>query len=148
VSFIFGRYVGHVKKVFESVEHKFAVPGHTCLGCDRDFGEIEQKTKETLTVCDPEPWHNLVELAKSKKPFKAVGMTQEKHFVSISQFTNIQNFRSKDVHGQPVHLHKAARITFSKAHARKMFVGYTNDMFETLQEVNVAKSGRESLKRK
>jgi hypothetical protein len=131
-----------VKKVFESVEHSFPLPGHTYLLCNRDdFGVVEWKTKEALAVYDPESWCNIVEPAKSKKPFKVVRMMQEKHSVSISQFTDILNFRSKDVHGQPVHLQKSTRIIqiFSREHPRKMFVGHTLNMFKILQEVSVAK---------
>jgi hypothetical protein len=35
-----------------------------------------------------------------------VRMMQQKHSVSISQFTNILNFWSKDVHAQAVHLRR------------------------------------------
>jgi hypothetical protein len=62
----------------------------------------------------------LIESAKSEKPFKVVRMMQEKHFVSIRQFTTTLNFRTKDVHREPVHLHKATRIIFSREHPRKM----------------------------
>jgi hypothetical protein len=55
------------------------------------------------------------------------------------------NFRTKRVHGQPVHLHKAARIIVSREHPRKMSVGYMHDLLETLQEVNIEKRGRASL---
>jgi hypothetical protein len=93
MTFIFGRYIVQVKKVFESAEHNFLAPGHTYLVCDRDdFSVIEWKTKETLSVYDPESWGNLADSAKSKKPFKMVRMMQQKHSVSISQFTNILNF--------------------------------------------------------
>jgi hypothetical protein len=109
-------YIGHVTKVFESIERKFTVPAHSYLVCDRDFGVIGQKTKKTLAVFDPESWFNLVESAEWKKPIQVVRMTQEKHFVSISQFTDTLNFRNKDVRCQPVHLHKAARIMLSREH--------------------------------
>jgi hypothetical protein len=133
-------------KGLESVEHSFPVPGQTYLVCDGDFGVIEWKTKEALAVYDPESWGNLVDSAKSKKPSKEVRMTQEKHFVSISQLSNILNFRSKDVHVQPVHLRKVAGIIFSREHPRKVFVGYTHNMFKALQEVSVAKRGRASFR--
>jgi hypothetical protein len=69
--------------------------------------------------------------------------------VSISQFTNILKFRIKDVRCQPVHLRKAASIVqvFYREHPRKMFVGYTLTMFEILQAMNVAKTGRASFGR-
>jgi hypothetical protein len=148
MSFIFGWYIVQVKKVFETVEHNFPVAGHTYLGCDGDdLSVIERNTKETFAVYYPESWGNLVELAKSNNPFKAVRMTQEKHFVSISQFTNMLNFSSKDEHDQPVHLPTAARIirVFSREHPRKIFAGCTHNMSEILKEVNVAKMGRASL---
>jgi hypothetical protein len=146
MSFIFGWYTVHIKKVFESVEHKYPVSGDIYLVCDReDFGVIEWKTKENLAVYDPEPWGNLDQSAESEKIFNAVRMTQEKHFVSTVQFTNILNFRSEDVHGQTAHLRTVARIIFSKQCPRRMFVGYVYNMFETLQEVNVAKRRRASF---
>jgi hypothetical protein len=58
-----------VNKVFESVEHKFPVPCHTYLVCDRDFGVLEWKAMETVAAYDPEFWH-LFELAKLKNPFQ------------------------------------------------------------------------------
>ena len=47
-------YIVHVKKAFESAEHKFPVPSHTYIVCDKDFGVIEWKTMQTLAVYDPE----------------------------------------------------------------------------------------------
>ena len=44
----FWYYIVHIKKAFESVEHKFPVPSHTYLVCDRDFGVLEWKTVKTL----------------------------------------------------------------------------------------------------
>ncbi|GFN84878.1 hypothetical protein PoB_001138400 [Plakobranchus ocellatus] len=36
----------HVKQIFKSIEHKFPIPGHTFLPCERDFDVIEKKKKE------------------------------------------------------------------------------------------------------
>jgi hypothetical protein len=84
MNFIFGWYMVQVKKVFESVEHNFPAPGHTYLVCyTDDFGVTERKTKESVAVYGPESLDNFVEPAKSKKPFKAVRMTQEKHSASL-----------------------------------------------------------------
>ena len=41
--------------VFESIEHKFMVRGHSYLENDRDFALIE-KTKKSSTVLLPEDW--------------------------------------------------------------------------------------------
>jgi hypothetical protein len=81
------------------------------------------------------------------KPFKVVRMTQGKHCVSKSQFTTTLNFRTKNVHGQLVHLRKVARVIFSKKHLRKTVVGYKHDLLETLQEMNIAKWGEQTLQR-
>jgi hypothetical protein len=148
MSFIFGWYIVQVKKVFETVEHNFPVAGHTYLVRDGDnFSVTERKTKETLAVYEPESWRNLAETAKLKNPSKAVRMALERHFASISQFTNMLNFSSKDEHDQPVHLRMAARIirVFSREHPGKMFFGCTHNMSEILKEVNVAKMGTASF---
>jgi len=115
----FWYYIVHVKKGFESVEHKFPKPSHTYLMCDRDFGILELKTLKTVAVYDPEFWFNFVELEKSKNPFK-VRMMQEKHFVSVSHLNSTRNFRTKEMHGQLVHLCKAARIILSRKHPREI----------------------------
>ena len=61
----------HVKQLFMTVEHKFPLPGHTFLPCDRDFGVIEKKKRKTVAVYNPEGWFTLVEKARVKKSIQS-----------------------------------------------------------------------------
>lgn len=103
----------HVIKAFESVEHKFPVPSHTYLMCDRDFDV------KTLLYMIQNPcltslnWRNRRTLSRLSEWCK-------KNTVSISQFHYTLNFRTKDLRGQLVHLCEAARIVLSRDHPRKM----------------------------
>lgn len=59
--------------LFESVEHKFLVPGHSFSAADRDFAVIEKKAKvsKMQTVKDVE---NVIRTARSSKPFRVLSM--------------------------------------------------------------------------
>jgi hypothetical protein len=40
----FWHHIVHDLCLFDEVEHKFPVPGRTCLDCDRDFGITEKRS--------------------------------------------------------------------------------------------------------
>lgn len=40
--------------VYESIEHRFLIPGHTRLPCDRDFALIEKQKNRVVQVYSPE----------------------------------------------------------------------------------------------
>ena len=48
----------HVKRIFETIKHKFPIPERTFLPCDWDIGVI--KKKKTLAVFTPQGWFDLV----------------------------------------------------------------------------------------
>ena len=124
-----------------TVEHKFPLPGHTFLPCDRDFGVIEKKKQKTVAVYNPEGWFTLVEKARVKNPFKVVRMTQKYNFVDIAPMRERLTFRGTAVDGTKVNLQKAMRIKIAKDSPGKMFIVYTHNAGEAWQEVNIGQRG-------
>src|SRR5277367_3630906 len=41
---------------FESIQHKYPIPGHTKLPCDRDFASIEKAKRNVQSVYVPSQW--------------------------------------------------------------------------------------------
>lgn len=68
------------ENIFESVEHRFLVVGHTHLPSDRDFAVIEKYKKKMKTVYAPEDWYNAVKNCKRNNPFKVTVMKREDFF--------------------------------------------------------------------
>ena len=54
--------------IYEAINHKFLVRGHTFLENDIDFSQIE-KRKKTAKVLVPDDWLTVVREAKLTKPF-------------------------------------------------------------------------------
>lgn len=54
--------------IYEAINHKFLVRGHTFLENDIDFSQIE-KRKKTAKVLVPDDWLMVMREAKLTKPF-------------------------------------------------------------------------------
>lgn len=70
--------------VYESIEHRFLIPGHTRLPCDRDFALIEKEKKRVVQVYSPDHWYEIVGDANKKNPFVVTPMKNE-DFYSFEQ---------------------------------------------------------------
>ena len=55
--------------VYEILDHKFLVRGHTFLENDRDFAQIE-KRKNSAKVVLPDDWIEVVRDTNLRKPFQ------------------------------------------------------------------------------
>ncbi|GFN78582.1 hypothetical protein PoB_000508800 [Plakobranchus ocellatus] len=94
----FWYYLVHVKQIFKSIEHKFPIPGHTFLPCERDFGVIEKKKWKTSAVYNPEGWYSLVEKAKTNNAFQVVRMRRQ-DFIDIAPMKQQLIFRNTAADG-------------------------------------------------
>ena len=65
----------HKRGVYDIINHKFLVRGHTFLENDRDFSLIE-KRKKTAEVLLPGAWTQVFREANLKKPFDATEVEQ------------------------------------------------------------------------
>lgn len=66
--------------LFDSVEHRFLVVGHTHLPSDRDFAIIEKYKKKMKSAYDPQDWYNAVKNCKRNNPFEVTFMKREEFF--------------------------------------------------------------------
>lgn len=65
------------ENMFDTIEHRFLVVGHTHLPSDRDFAIIEKHKKKLNAVYDPEDWYNAVKNCKRNNPFQVTIMKLE-----------------------------------------------------------------------
>ena len=66
----------HLRRVYDILNHKFLMMGHTFLRNDTAFAQIE-KRKASATVYVPSDWFSVVKEANHRKPFEVVAMQQE-----------------------------------------------------------------------
>lgn len=134
----FWYYLVHIRNKFETVEHKFPIPGHTFLPCDRDFGVIEKKKRKTPAVYTPKGWFGLVRDCKKGKPFRVVEMSQKDNFIDIEPIKSRLSFKTTAVDGSKVSIQKAARIKIMASKPGHMFLAYTHNFAEEWQQVNIS----------
>lgn len=137
----FWYHIVHALHLFDEVQHKFPIPGHTFLDCDRDFGIIEKAKRATPAVYLPDQWIQLISTAKRNQPFQVTSMTRDM-FHSLAPVVSSLIFRKKCMNGQPVHLQKACRIKIHKDCPGKIFFQYTYGDISEWQEVNISRRGK------
>ena len=65
----------HRKGIYEVLNHKYLVRGHTFLQNDTDFSQIEKRRKSAVVYL-PEDWCKVVREANTVKPFVVREMRQ------------------------------------------------------------------------
>ena len=108
--FSFFYYIDLFKRgVFESIEHKFMVRGHSYLENDRDFALIK-KRKKSSTVLLPEDWAKVIEGANLRNPFKVTKMRQEDFKSWKTHLDHKYCLQKKDTNGNPVRFQQIHRF--------------------------------------
>lgn len=59
----------HKRGIYETLDHKFLVRGHTYLENDRDFTQIDKRKKRSVVYL-PEDWSSVIREANLRKPFE------------------------------------------------------------------------------
>lgn len=110
------------ENIFQTVEHRFLVVGHTHLPSDRDFAVIEKYKRHYLKqVYAPEDWYRAVEKAKRINPFKVI-VIQQKDILTFKDLQrqivkkNITDDKNK------VNFSKICAIKFSQESPNAMFI--------------------------
>lgn len=83
--------------LFQTIEHKFLVPGHSFSAADRDFAVVEKKAKlsKMQTVQDVE---HVIRTARTSRPFKVLRMDKFFDFEEVaSKYINTKNLRISQV---------------------------------------------------
>lgn len=132
---------------FDVVEHKYLVPGHTYLPCDRDFGLIEKKKRQVPFIYVPDHWMELVKKTRVKKPFKVVKMTRDM-FITVKPLLDKVKRRAISESGHKVLLSKITWLKVMKDTPFKFSFKYTYGSTENFDTVDIRKKrvpGRPSL---
>ena len=83
-----------LKGWFDTVNHKFLIPGHTYLPSDRDFAQIEKHMRES-EVYSPSQWFSLVENVRRNNPF-VVARMRTNDFKDLKLFSKYFLFDSEE----------------------------------------------------
>lgn len=126
--------------MFESVEHRYLVVGHTQLPSDRDFAIIEKYKRHYLkSVYVPQDWYRAVQNCKRTNPFKVVEITQE----DILNFKDLQaqiTKKSLTDDKEKLKFSKICWVKFDHANPNLMLIKhYFNEKFKTC---NIGKRGQ------
>lgn len=129
--------------LFESIEHKFLVSGHTHLPCDRDFAAIEKYLKKYFKcVYTPEDWYTAVKIAKRTNPFEVIIMTQENFYVFKELQEKIVRKTVTDTK-EKVRFSKIRCFKFSSENPNIMYIKHLIN--EDYKPVNIGKKGHRNL---
>lgn len=88
--------------LFDTIEHRYLVSGHSFLQCDRDFAIIE-KRKRKCALMVPEDLHHVILSSTHTGRFEIVDMCQKKFF-------DIQAAADKMLNLKPVNISKVVRL--------------------------------------
>lgn len=112
--------------VYESIEHRFLVPGHTRLPCDRDFALIENEKKRVVQVYSPEHWYKIVADANKKNPFIVTVMKNE-DFFSFEQLLRTITKKTTTDAKVPLQFRLGRCFLFKSEHGDTMYVRHDID---------------------
>ena len=117
----------HSKKFFR-IEHRFLVPGHSFLPCDRHFGNIESRLRREAMITGKPHYKKLIESA-IQGGFEVVDMQQE----NFLDFDVLQNHITKRT-SKTTSLQKSRVIVFDVAHKEGYTLKQSYDMEDRTDE--------------
>lgn len=119
--------------VFDIIEQKFLVSGHSYLPCDRDFAQIE-KRKRLCKAFVPEELHDIVRSAKHVNQFEVIDMTE-------NRFVDIQAAADSLITTKNLQISKVTMLRFSARKPGVVEVKYTYSEVESWKNVCILKKG-------
>lgn len=126
-------------KVYQTIEHRFLVAGHTHLPSDRDFAAIEKHKKYLGQVYSPEEWVTAIEQSRVKNPFIVHRMTQN-NFYSFEKVNKSLTKKTLTDEKEDVNFAKVRCFRFEAASPNKMFIKHL--LNEEYKSVNVGRRGQ------
>lgn len=103
-------YVVHSTNI-QQIDHKFFVPGHSYMECDRDFALIEKQKKNNPLVFVPSHWTEIIK--KASKNFVVHDM-KEADFISFNGFDEVIKDPKKDSENRPLRWRDIQWFSFNK----------------------------------
>lgn len=120
--------------VYEQVEPKFLVSGHTYLPCDRDFAQIE-KRKRVTKAFTPDNIKDMIKNACHKNPFKAFTMQSE-------DCKDIQKLADEMLNTTKLKISQVSWIMVNKENLKMVKIKKSFSELEAWTECNVFKQGK------
>ncbi|KAJ8928745.1 hypothetical protein NQ314_018649 [Rhamnusium bicolor] len=125
--FIFMVSVG----LFDSVEQKFLISGHSYLPCDRDFAHIEKRKKVTRALV-PDDLCKMIREARHDNKFNVVSM-------ELENFLNIQRACDALINTTKLNIKKASWIKIESSNPAVVQIRDTFNEMEAWKRINVLK---------
>lgn len=119
--------------IFETIEHKFLVSGHSFLQCDRDFALIE-KRKRKSKVMVPHDLHDLIISSTHTGRFNVVDMSD--------RFFNIQSAADSILNLKNANISKAVYLKLNKDNPGVLFSKESFSDLAPWQRVPILKKGK------
>lgn len=118
--------------IFDKIEHKFLVVGHSFSAADRDFAQVEKrwKTSKAEVMNDVK---DVIHAARVQKPFKTLDMT--------GQFFEFKEVSKNLINTLKLEISKAAWICIEKENLGVVKIKTTFNEAENWKCTNVLKKG-------
>lgn len=123
-----------VHGVYDVVEHKFLISGHSFMASDRDFALIE-KRKRVMKSFVPKDLHEVVTSARYSPPFEVIDM-------ELHGFWDIKRLAEEFLNTTKVNITKSVWIRIEKECPFKIKIKQTYGDIENWQTYNVLKKGK------
>lgn len=118
--------------LYESIDHKFLVSGHSFLQCDRDFALIE-KRKRACKPMVPADWHSIIESSTHTGKFRVVDM---------QRFFNIQAASDSVLNLKAVQISKTTHIRIDARHPGMLLCKDSFSEILDFQKISILKKGK------
>ena len=133
--------------LYDRIDHKFFVPGHSYMDSDRDFGLIEKKKKQRKYVYTHDDWAELIATTRVNKPFKVIKMS----VMDFKSFDLIEKAYSKlkvTEDGTQLKVRNVSCVTSTKEHPDKLRVKYHYSEVSPTVKVNIKKKAKNRYQHK
>lgn len=114
-------------QIFDTIEHKFFIPGHSMMDSDRDFGLIEQAKRKRRYIYTHHEWMDLIENARQRKKFKVQHMTSANMY-DLSVIERLFDKTKRCVEGSAMRLRDISAIKVSRFQPNTVYVRYNDDV--------------------
>lgn len=118
--------------LYDSIEHKFLVSGHSFLQCDRDFALIEKRKKKCKPMV-PDDWRDVIESSTHTGRFRAV---------NINKFFNIQAAADSVLNTRSIQISKIVHMKVDSMYPGMLLCKDSFNEMLDFQKVPILKKGK------
>ncbi|KAK3924244.1 Histidine--tRNA ligase 1 [Frankliniella fusca] len=131
----------------ETIDHKFLVPGHTHMECDRIHAQIEKRKKVTSNeLHHPTNFYDFVKTVEyMKKPLRVVEM--KNHFLDFASLLKVKSkgplvMRSKNQDGALFSFSPVQWFRYQKCNPTTILYKHCHDEDAPFMELNLRRKGK------